>query len=380
MLLLFLKLVMDFKDFKEKLKEISSNYNFVFEEEFFIHKYFVGKEDKPEFYIKKENFENKIFSLKQKYENENFFSLDAGSSIIFNDSSKLLGLIKIVFLKFNPVTFKKKFFIQHFILDVEVEDENFVVNLRKFYDGKNSNSESNVDSDFFNFNVENVSFKTPIYSTSIHNNNNIVVLKNIVDTVDIARSYIEKLFLKEFVKNNLEKKFFLFYDGSLKENFVEEKIFLEEIKILQKNNNNFLIVGFCKTSNLLSNNFSPEEKLFYKFKDFDVWFYNLKEKEETKNRKNNNDFFVSFTKLHSKSNYVFRIDSFNNDFNTIFEILLLHSKDPAFFGYPYILILNDKFARITNIENSRYKVLLSSFFKKNFLKKSPHNVLDTLEF
>ncbi len=382
---------MDFDEFKSKLKEASYNSNFVFEEEFFIQKYFVSKNDTPDFFYN--DYYDKLKILKQQFKHKLFFSLDGGSSIIFNDSSKLLGLVKIVLLYFNPVTFKKKIFLYTFFLDVKVEKENFVISLKKVYDNKTSSNF--FKSSYENFDVklftnvfekinaiDNVVFETPVYSTSLRENNNIVVLKNIVDTVDIARSFLEKLFLRDFLKyssNSDVVDFVFFYDGSLKENFFEEKSIVEDIKNLQYNNN-FLLLGFCKTSNLLSENFSPEQKLSFKFKDYKVWFYNLKFKNDNLNDNFKDDFFVSFSKLHPKSNFVFRIDSFKNDFKNIFDFLILNSYDAAFFGYPYILILNDKFARISNAENSRFKVLLSSYFNKDFLKKSPHNVLDTLEF
>ena len=197
------------------------------------------------------------------------------------------------------------------------------------------------------------------------------------------------MFLKLFFEKNFEKSFFLFYDGSLKEKYVEEKVFLDKIMFLQKNfafkNNNF-VVGFCKTSSLFSDFFSPEEKLFFKFKNYSSWLYLLKENssnDDNFDRVFDKDFFVFFSKLHPKSNYVFRVDSFvfsDSFVNDLFEILVLNSYDPSFFGYPYILILNDSFARVTNNETSRYKVLLSSYSKKNFLKKTPHQILDSLEF
>ncbi len=374
-------------DFKEKLKEIVKEKNNIVIEDFYINDYFVSKEDNPDFFLNnKVDYENKIDFLKKKYAYKNFFSLDGGSSILYFDSSKLLGLIKIVILQFNPITFKKNIFVNHFILNVVVKDKKYILTLEKFYSNSNKNVKDKNNKDENSAGFNNVFFDDKIVlETSVFENENV---KKIEETIDISRSFLEKLFLKKFIENNIKNSmkntddFFFFYDGSLKEKYLEEKALLEEIKFLQlKNKDKFLLVGFNKTSNLISENFSPEQKLSFKFKDYNVWFYNLK---KNKNNKNDtvdfdNDFFVSFVKLHNKSKFIFRIDSFVLDEN-IFDFLLLNSYDPAFFGYPYILILNDKFARVSNSEAQRYKILLSSYSKKNYLLKSAHQILDTLEF
>lgn len=58
---------------------------------------------------------------------------------------------------------------------------------------------------------------------------------------------------------------------------------------------------------------------------------------------------IGFVRLHEKSEYVFRLDHLGNVGNGLSQ-LAEQSSDPVFYGYPYGLILADRFARVTNKE------------------------------
>ncbi|MBW2972065.1 hypothetical protein KY359_03440 [Candidatus Woesearchaeota archaeon] len=64
------------------------------------------------------------------------------------------------------------------------------------------------------------------------------------------------------------------------------------------------------------------------------------------------DVGVSFVKLHPKSGYIFKLESFHFDDGSkvMFPLLAANSTDPVFLGYPYGMIEADRFARVSNRE------------------------------
>ena len=93
-------------------------------------------------------------------------------------------------------------------------------------------------------------------------------------------------------------------------------------------------------------------------------------------------------KLHKSSNYLFRFEVFKEsryDLNELLSILVENSKDPIFLGYPYGMILADKFARISNREKEYLQALFQGKAGKQFKRISSyltslnaHDVLDNI--
>ena len=89
---------------------------------------------------------------------------------------------------------------------------------------------------------------------------------------------------------------------------------------------------------------------------------------------------IRVAKLHPRSGFVFRVDG-----NDVMPELMANSNDPAFLGYPYGLILVDRFARVSNEEKNHLRtVFMSKFGKKwEIIDKyehalNAHNVLDSM--
>ena len=152
-----------------------------------------------------------------------------------------------------------------------------------------------------------------------------VEVESVEQGVDLLRRCIELDYAR---KLNEE---IIMIDGSLECHFEKEKELM---------NNKF--IGLSKTT----------EKGAYirdivKNSPSGCWHYPLSKK-------------TSIIKLHPKSAYVFRIDSFESSVDAS-EGLLSLSKDPAFLGYPYGLVFVDLMARIREEEKT---VLQSYFFSK----------------
>jgi len=196
-------------------------------------------------------------------------------------------------------------------------------------------------------------------------------LKNIDENIDIARTILEK---REVIRKSIQNdasagrsNALIVYDGSLYKRYSQENSIysaLENKDIITGNN----LIGFCKSSNLLSDFSSPEILLAKQFHDYDVWLYRLSEN-------------ISFAKLHPNSKHVFRIDSKDDISKEIFDSLAMLSCDSSFQGYPYPLIVADRFARVTNQEIARVRLISGAYTKKwDVLLKDAHKVLDTMEF
>ena len=89
-----------------------------------------------------------------------------------------------------------------------------------------------------------------------------------------------------------------------------------------------------------------------------------------------------FIKLNNKAEYVFRLDIFKEqkfDINEVLSVLVDNSNDLTFPGYPYGLLLSDRFARVSNEEKEYLRTLLQSKIGNKWSKLSKYVNLDVHE-
>ncbi|RJQ18175.1 hypothetical protein C4573_00445 [Candidatus Woesearchaeota archaeon] len=144
-------------------------------------------------------------------------------------------------------------------------------------------------------------------------------------------------------------------DGSLEgKNTREEKM----LKSLGKN-----VFGLSKTSDEIAFHHSEKKAGYYLYKK--------------------NAFITYFVKLHKDAKKTFRFDSFTENVDAVLGSLKENSTDPTLLGYPFGLILADKFARITNKEKdmllTKAKMQLGKKWKDLVLEDT-HDILDKLSY
>ena len=99
--------------------------------------------------------------------------------------------------------------------------------------------------------------------------------------------------------------------------------------------------------------------------------------------KNEPKIGIFIAQLNKKAKVCFRIDSFREDSIKSFSLLTKISKDPSFLGYPYPLIIADKFARVSNEEARLIKQVIEKSIKNSDLSKlenffNSHKFLDSI--
>jgi hypothetical protein len=182
---------------------------------------------------------------------------------------------------------------------------------------------------------------------------------------DIARRFAELSFASNI---KLDQDDILILDGNLRTTYKNESNYLKKLK-----NNNIFVCALAKTSQIFNN----ASCLFGDLADFNInypWYFKIE----------NNKYAV---KLNKTGKYVFEFETFSQNINEILSSLINNCNDAVFPGYPYGLILADKFARITNQE----KEYLINLFKvkagKNWNKiekylnsTNAHSILDKISF
>lgn len=147
-------------------------------------------------------------------------------------------------------------------------------------------------------------------------------------------------------------------DGTLQPSFKNEEKLLAQ---LPKNTS-----ALAKTSNLFTVSGNSPIILLNQLGPKNCWSYFLEDK-------------TYFVKLHEKAKHVFRFEG-NPE---ILSYLIPNSQDSLFLGYPYGLILTDKFARISNQEKNSLKTkFLLDKNNQEILKylntTNAHEILDNL--
>lgn len=178
---------------------------------------------------------------------------------------------------------------------------------------------------------------------------------------------VEEFRFMRFLINHLDKKDMLVRDGDFacKGPYVED-----EVRKLRLSSEKYGIscLGLSKTSRLCTDSGSSALRVLSRFSPAGVWAYF-------------SDGSVGFTKLHAKSKYVFRFDVFSHDRENLIRILQsisYQADDPLILGYPYGLIEADKSARVSNIEVSEFRSILSA--KAGSLVDSFESAVDIHDF
>jgi len=127
-----------------------------------------------------------------------------------------------------------------------------------------------------------------------------------------------------------------------------------------------IVLGLSKTSRLCTNTGVSVVTALQRVAPDGCWLY----KTNTQ---------TNFIKLHPKSKYVFRCDSYV-DPEAAVSSLIPNSSDPVFLGYPYGLLDADKFAQVTKSELSQLRVQFALHSKELFSETdlNAHDILDVL--
>lgn len=133
-----------------------------------------------------------------------------------------------------------------------------------------------------------------------------------------------------------------------------------------------VVCGLSKTTNLLTKNGNSANALLNSLGN-GAWYYKLVDG-------------VYFVKLNEKSKYCFRFDVSEKvecDIDEVLSLLVENSKDPIFLGYPYGLVMADRFARVSNNEKNYLRTMFMTKFGKRWEKigkyegsLDAHEVLD----
>ena len=199
-------------------------------------------------------------------------------------------------------------------------------------------------------------------------------------TANIIRRFAELHIAQELI-DHLTTNDIILLDGTLQCTYSHENLFLE--RLYQKAiNNNITITALAKTSQLFTNTGNSLIGLINKISPKGIWYYHPIVEINNELHKSN----LYLVKLNNSSKYVFRFEVFKNqsyNINHILNTLVENSKDLVFAGYPYGLILADKFARVSNneIEYLKTKFNSSSAFKElsSYIKTTDaHDVLDNI--
>ncbi|MFT4304676.1 MAG: DNA double-strand break repair nuclease NurA [Candidatus Woesearchaeota archaeon] len=204
------------------------------------------------------------------------------------------------------------------------------------------------------------------------NNYSWVMSENKERNVEIFRRLNELNLAKE-----LSQKFknsYIIIDGTLKQQFKESDNEKSILNLIYKKHYNILSISKSNKENI---------DLIYNL----INNSNLKNKTWKTNIINNENFNSLYAKLHSKSKYIFKIDFNSNlnqiNINKILNNLVHNSSDPIFQGYPYGLILADKFAKVSNNEiNLNKTIFKTKINSENFEKEENflniHDKLDSI--
>ncbi len=176
----------------------------------------------------------------------------------------------------------------------------------------------------------------------------------ISDIGSVARRFAELKLAKALSKGSDV----IVIDGSLEPSVTGEKKYIDEIK-------NVVLCGLCKTNSLITEKGNSVSAVLMP-KDFN--YFKLDEK-------------IYLVKLNKNSKHVFKLEVDKSELDLVLSLLIENSNDAVFPGYPYGLILVDKFARISNKEKGYIKTVLQSKTPKinDYTNSSDaHSVLDRI--
>ncbi|HME86785.1 MAG TPA: hypothetical protein VKE88_00020, partial [Candidatus Nanoarchaeia archaeon] len=159
-------------------------------------------------------------------------------------------------------------------------------------------------------------------------------------------------------------------DGSLQLTYPFEADFFKKLSNKQ-------VIGFCKTSSLLTKTGNSAIALMNLHSG--RFLYSPVAELSDENYKAS----LSFVRLHEHSNYVFKVDFLHDVDESAIGTLAANARDPVFLGYPYGLVLADKFARVSNDEADYMRTKFLSKIKNDDLIRylnalNAHDVLDNI--
>ncbi len=340
------------------------------------------------------NMRNFIEISKEIKEGIKIGFVDGGNSIISESSNYCLQFIRVygcVFKRQKSTSLQTNFNdLESGFLSVLNDGEMNKANSPSLTDNKKINE---TKSEFFTLtHLENKSgklfFKTAIYP--LHSSNSTILpfeedlffnpddetLKQGISNGEvsqiggIARRYAE-LCLANFLTKFLDEKDVLILDGNLQPKYTNEEKYLLSLRT-NSEDKKISVLGFSKTSNLYTD--SGDNGLTYlsRISPFKAWIYVNSARPIKKSP------YLFIAKLHQNSN-PFKIESFDDNYESINKISS-YCKDPIFQGYPYGLILADKYARVSNSEKLYLKTFIKTNLKSYEASKNAHEILDKISF
>ena len=209
--------------------------------------------------------------------------------------------------------------------------------------------------------------------------------KHRVSVSEAALAYRKLAELNEAVKliDELDSGDIIVLDRDLEASITGEKELLDEL-YAKAEEKNVIVCGIAKTARLFTDTGDSVLAAVSSIAPEGEWYYlPVAEIDYEKHKAE-----ICIVKLHPKSKYIFRLEIFNRQKESLgnaLGILKKNSADPVFLGYPYGLIEADRFARVSNDEAEYLKVKLTSKAGKNrdkiinYMKSvDSHSVLDNI--
>ena len=304
--------------------------------------------------VSSENFHK----LEKLESNKKIVFIDGGNAELFSAADFSLHFVRTCGLIFKNNKKIDSIKEEFYVLVNAVEEKGKLMYKAKIFSLKGKNEE-------IAFNSDDQTLKDGVNRSEISKIGNIV------------RRFAELTLANKVI----DKADIVVLDGSLKTSIVGESVYMQRIydKAIEKN---VIISSLCKTNRI----FTDKGGCFISQleTDFDQWYYHPV--IELNNKKHQAE--LSFVKLNKSSEYVFCFEIFKNQKENLKEILSMlanNSNDAVFPGYPYGLILADKFARVSNEER---EYLLTVFqaksgklweqIKKQLSVVNAHSILDNI--
>lgn len=190
-----------------------------------------------------------------------------------------------------------------------------------------------------------------------------------------VREYLE---LEEYqrVAGDLKQGDILLRDGLLSNLSVHSQ--LSELSTFCQHHG-VALLGFAKTTTLKTEQGESFPGALARVALQGSWYYHHY-------HRGGDTFSTFFVKLHARTQYIFHVETLSGaDVRPTFSQLAHHARDPIFLGYPYGLIAVDQLARVSNQEQSYFKMLFESRSGSFWKELQPlrnavnaHAILDTI--
>ncbi|MFC1691004.1 DNA double-strand break repair nuclease NurA [Nanoarchaeota archaeon] len=346
--------------------------------------YFANKELYEAIELNNNNFHQINADIEKNIDqnkNKKIAFIDGGNAEILSTSSFTLHFLRIYCVVFqnNKKTSDIKFEGFVFVNDVPKENKIshsirfFPVTKNSFYEYfKEMFSKIKFEADGLGMNIAKES------QEDYNGINRLIIIPSLI------RRFME-LSLAAFATRSLDKDDLIVLDGTLQAFHSGEDKFMNEL-FNQASQKEIIVSALSKTSRLLTEQGKPLFSSLDKMTELNNWYYNPIVK--IRNPKHNSELFA--LKLHDKAKYAFRFELYNavkDKIEQVTSLLALNSSDPVFLGYPYGLVVADKFARVSNQEVDYFRTLIKSKSGKNWqdiesdlTSLNAHNILDNIEF